>query len=407
MLEAKVAERTAELERAHQVVLDEIRQRERTEELLRQVQKMEMIGQITGGVAHDFNNLLMAVMGNLELLRKQIPDDLKTERLIDGALKGAQRGAALTQRLLAFARQQDLKIEPTHLSHLIRGITDLLERSIGSQIELKLDLPETLPLTLVDANQVELALLNLVVNARDAMPDGGTLLISVDVANSSGRDELAAGDYLCLTVSDSGKGMDAATLAKATEPFFTTKELGKGTGLGLSMIHGLALQLNGSLRLESELGRGTRASLWLPVTSQDPIAPPLAEPKPQDSAIDSIHATILVVDDDALIASSTAYLLEDLGHEVIEADSGANALEVLKNGQKVDLLITDYSMPKMTGVQLAVAARELRPNLPVLLATGYADLPLGASLDIPRLRKPYQQHQLVAEIARALSTRSL
>jgi signal transduction histidine kinase/FixJ family two-component response regulator len=407
MLEAKVAERTAELERAHQVVLDEIRQRERTEELLRQVQKMEMIGQITGGVAHDFNNLLMAVMGNLELLRKQIPDDLKTERLIDGALKGAQRGAALTQRLLAFARQQDLKIEPTHLSHLIRGITDLLERSMGSQIELKLDLPETLPLTLVDANQVELALLNLVVNARDAMPDGGTLLISVDVANSSGRDELAAGDYLCLTVSDSGKGMDAATLAKATEPFFTTKELGKGTGLGLSMIHGLALQLNGSLRLESELGRGTRASLWLPVTSQDPIAPPLAEPKPQDSAIDSIHATILVVDDDALIASSTAYLLEDLGHEVIEADSGANALEVLKNGQKVDLLITDYSMPKMTGVQLAVAARELRPNLPVLLATGYADLPLGASLDIPRLRKPYQQHQLVAEIARALSTRSL
>ncbi|MFM0213736.1 ATP-binding protein [Paraburkholderia sediminicola] len=401
-LEAKVAERTAELERAHQVVLDEIRQRERTEELLRQVQKMEMIGQITGGVAHDFNNLLMAVMGNLELLRKQTPDDLKAGRLIDGALKGAQRGAALTQRLLAFARQQDLKIEPTHLSHLIRGITDLLERSIGSQIELKLDLPETLPLTLVDANQIELALLNLVVNARDAMPEGGTLLISVDVTNSSGRDELAAGDYLCLTVSDTGKGMDAATLAKATEPFFTTKELGKGTGLGLSMIHGLALQLNGSLRLESELERGTRASLWLPVTSQDSIALPLAQPKPQDSAIDSIHATILVVDDDALIASSTAYLLEDLGHEVIEADSGANALEVLKNGQKVDLLITDYSMPKMTGVQLAVAARELRPNLPILLATGYADLPQGASLDIPRLRKPYQQHQLVAEIARAL-----
>lgn len=404
-LETKVVERTVELERAHQAVLEEIRQRERAEEFLRQVQKMEMIGQITGGVAHDFNNLLMAVMGNLELLRKQVPDNLKAERLIDGALRGAQRGAALTQRLLAFARQQDLKSEATHLSHLVRGMTDLLERSIGTQVELKLDLPEELPLTLVDANQIELALLNLVVNARDAMPDGGTLLIRVDVVNSSGRNELVTGRYVRVTVSDTGNGMTPATLAKATEPFFTTKESGKGTGLGLSMVHGLALQLNGSLRLESEVGRGTRASLWLPVTSQHANVlsrDAQEEAKTHLCETASAHATILVVDDDALIATSTAYLLEDLGHEVIEADSGADALEILKRGQKVDLLITDYSMPKMTGVQLASAARALRPDLPILLATGYADLPQGTSVDIPRLRKPYQQDQLAAEIAKAL-----
>jgi signal transduction histidine kinase/CheY-like chemotaxis protein len=400
-LEAKVIERTAQLERAHQAVLDEIRQRERTEEVLRQVQKMEMIGQLTGGVAHDFNNLLMAVMGNLELLRKQVRGE-KAVRLADGALRGARRGASLTQRLLAFARQQDLRIEPTHLSSLIRGMTDLLERSVGASVELKLELPEQLPLTLADANQIELALLNLVVNARDAMPDGGTITIRVDVVHASARVDLAAGDYVRVTVSDTGQGMDAMTLSKAMEPFFTTKEVGKGTGLGLSMIHGLALQLNGALRLESTVGCGTRAELWLPVTSRAPVEQAPAETAAQENTEAAEGVTILLVDDDALISNSTAYLLEDLGHEVIEANSGANALEVLKKGQKVDLLITDYSMPKMTGVQLASAARELRPDLPILMATGYADLPPGMSMDIARLRKPYQQHQLVAEIAKAL-----
>ena len=400
-LEAKVLERTIQLEHAHRAVLEEIQQRERTEELLRQVQKMEMIGQLTGGVAHDFNNLLMAVMGNLELLRKQVPGEEKTLRLIDGALRGTQRGAALTQRLLAFARQQDLRVEPTDLCSLVRGMTDLLERSIGAQIELRLDLPEQLPNTLADANQVELALLNLVVNARDAMPEGGTVSIHVDVIHASEQVDLATGAYVRVTVSDTGQGMDKMTLSKAAEPFFTTKEVGKGTGLGLSMIHGLALQLHGALRLASTPGRGTQAELWLPVTSDAPAAPPLAEPESKGSASASARATILVVDDDALIATSTAYLLEDLGHNVIEANSGAKALEILREGHKVDLLITDYSMPRMTGLQLAKAARELRPNLPILLATGYADLPKGAEVDIPRLRKPYQQHQLVAEIAKA------
>ncbi|WP_433706323.1 ATP-binding protein [Paraburkholderia sacchari] len=400
-LEAKVMERTAQLERAHEAVLEEVRQRQRTEEALRQVQKMEMIGQLTGGVAHDFNNLLMAVMGNLELLRKQLSGE-RIVRLIDGALRGAQRGASLTQRLLAFARQQDLRIEPTHLASLIHGMTDLLERSVGASIELKFELPEQLPLTLVDANQVELALLNLVVNARDAMPEGGTITIRVDAVSSTGRVDLTGGDYVRVTVSDTGCGMDAATLSKATEPFFTTKEVGKGTGLGLSMIHGLALQLNGALRLVSKAGCGTQAELWLPVTSQAPSAPVHEELATQENAPVVARATILLVDDDPLISTSTSYLLEDLGHEVIEANSGTDALDVLRTGQRVDLLITDYSMPKMNGTQLACAARELRPGLPILIATGYADLPQKTHMDIPRLRKPYQQQQLMAEISKAL-----
>lgn len=400
-LEAKVGERTAQLERAHATVLEEMRQRERTEEALRQVRKMEMIGQLTGGVAHDFNNLLMAVMGNLELLRKQAPNE-KAVHLIDGALRGVQRGASLTQRLLAFARQQDLRIEPTNLSHLIRGMTDLLERSVGAGIELNFALPEQLPLTLADANQIELALLNLVVNARDAMPDGGTISIRVDAIRCVESVDLAAGEYVRLTVSDTGHGMDPGTLSKATEPFFTTKELDKGTGLGLSMIHGLALQLDGALRLQSSAGRGTRAQLWLPVTSQLPSLPkPASAASPEDRPA-PVRATILLVDDDALISTSTAYLLEDLGHEVIEANSGADALDVLKAGRKVDVLITDYAMPQMTGTQLAAAARQLRPELPVIIATGYADLPPGNSMDLPRLRKPYRQQQLLSEIAKAL-----
>ena len=404
-LEAKVLERTAQLQRAHETMLDEIRQRERTEEVLRQVQKMEMIGQLTGGVAHDFNNLLMAVMGNLELLRKQVRGE-KLIRLTEGALRGARRGASLTQRLLAFARQQDLRIEPTHLPTLIGGMTDLLERSVGTRIELQFDLPAHLPLTLADGNQIELALLNLVVNARDAMPDGGTLSIAVEAVHEIGHVDLAAGDYVCVSVTDTGQGMDATTLSKAMEPFFTTKEVGKGTGLGLSMAHGLALQLGGALRLESRVGLGTRAELWLPVTVEAPAQATLAAavPEEDDTSAGSERVTILLVDDDPLISNSTAYLLEDLGHEVIEVNSGASALEVLENGRKVDLLLTDYSMPKMTGMQLACAARELRPELPIVMATGYADLPSGTSMSIVRLRKPYQQHQLVAEIAKALRT---
>jgi len=400
-LEERVAERTAELQRAHASVLAQIEQRERAEEQLRQVQKIEMIGQLTGGVAHDFNNLLMAILGNLELLRKHIPNDAKSARLIAGAVQGAERGATLTQRLLAFARRQDLRIEPKSLIDLVSGMTDLLERSVGSQIELEIDLPSKLPLALVDANQIELALLNLVVNARDAMPEGGMLSIRVDQAKAHAGMEMVAGSYVRLIVSDTGQGMGAETLRRATEPFFTTKELGKGTGLGLSMIHGLAVQLNGALRLESEPGCGTVAELWLPVTTLA-AEPKVCEEHIRPSAANSAKMTILIVDDDPLIAMSTVDMLEDLGHEVVGAQSGAQALEVLQNNRPFDLLITDFSMPKMTGVQLARAVREMRPELPILLATGYAELPAGSDLDLPRIGKPYLQEQLAVEIGKVV-----
>ncbi|MFC7397660.1 ATP-binding protein [Chelatococcus sp. GCM10030263] len=403
VLEERVAERTIELKQAHAAVLAEIEQRERAEDLLRQAQKMEMIGQLTGGVAHDFNNLLMAVVGNLDLLRKHLAHDAKASRLIDGAMQGAKRGAALTQRLLAFARRQDLQVEPRNLVELLRGMTDLIERSVGSQIELVLDLPEQLPAVLVDANQIELALLNLIVNARDAMPTGGVLTIEGSQQEVGPGSELATGPYVRVVVSDTGCGMNAWTLAKATEPFFSTKELGKGTGLGLSMVHGLAMQLNGALRLKSEVGDGTRAELWLPVTDAAP-----QDEKAEASAAIAHTArklTVLVVDDDALIAMSTADMLEDLGHEAIEANSGSKALEILGNGRSVDLLITDYSMPKMNGAQLAEAVRQALPDLPILLVTGYADLPPGAGQDIPRISKPYQQGQLASAIAKMLAPR--
>ena len=396
ILERRVAERTAQLQRAHDELLSQIAERERTEAKLRQVQKMEAIGQLTGGVAHDFNNLLTAVIGNLELLRRRLPANERTDRLIDGAMQGAQRGAALTQRLLAFARHQSLEPKPVDLADLVHGMGDLLRRSIGPSVEIQLDLPQGLPAAYVDANQVELALLNLAVNSRDAMPAGGRLTIALDEVESASTRDLDAGQYLRLTVSDSGVGMDARTLQKAIEPFFSTKEVGKGTGLGLSMIHGLAQQLKGALRLFSTPGRGTRAELWLPVADGAPAAPVAA----QGEAVPDgrKHATLLFVDDDFLISLSTTALLEDLGHTVVAVSSGGEALDVLRTSKRIDMMITDYAMPGMTGLQLAEQARALRPGLPILLATGYADLPTRASFDLPRLNKPYQQTELAEQI---------
>jgi PAS domain S-box-containing protein len=400
-LEARVRARTDDLERAHAAVLSEIEQRERAERKLLQAQKVEMIGQLTGGVAHDFNNLLMAVLANLELLRKHLPSDARTLRLIDGALQGVQRGTALTQRLLAFARQQDLQLEPRDLADLIRGMSELVERAVGAGIEVRMDLPPLVPAALIEANQIELAVLNLVVNGRDAMPDGGVLTISVDQVEGTITD-LPPGQYVRLSVIDTGNGMSEETLRKATDPFFSTKELGKGTGLGLSMVHGLALQLGGVLRLSSEEARGTRAELWLPTTTA--IAQERGEITGQ--SVEDIPAmTILVVDDDALISMSTVDMLEDLGHEVLEAHSGKRALEILREDDRVDLMITDYAMPTMNGMELATTARELRPDLPILLATGYAELPSGPAIDLPRIDKPYHQERLAAGIAMALQPR--
>ena len=399
-LERRVDERTAQLQHAHDELVGQIAERARTEDQLRHMQKLELIGQLTGGVAHDFNNLLTAVLGNLELLRKRLPSDPGIDRLIDGATQGAQRGASLTQRLLAFARRQALEPRPTDLAELVRGMADLLGRSIGPSIAIKFDMPPGLPPALADHNQIELALLNLAVNARDAMPDGGTLTVALSSELVSDGRDLALGRYVRLTVSDTGRGMDPQTLARAIEPFFSTKEVGKGTGLGLSMIHGLALQLKGALRLHSEMGRGTRAELWLPIANGSAAK---AVPESADAVSASRrHATVLFVDDDFLISLSTALLLEDLGHTVIKVPSGPAALEVLKNDKPVDLMITDYAMPGMTGLQLAEAARKLRPGLPILLATGYADLPTRASFELPRLSKPYMQKQLAEQITSLL-----
>ncbi|MDR9771433.1 response regulator [Rhizobium hidalgonense] len=400
-LEERVRERTREVNAAHQTLLEEVAQRERAEEQLRQSQKMEAIGQLTGGVAHDFNNLLMVVLGNLELLGKYVAGDAKATRLVDGAVQGARRGAALTQRLLAFARQQDLQVKPVDLGDLVTGMNDLLRRSVGSSVSIETILPATLPPALVDANQLELALLNLAVNARDAMPAGGTLRISLRQERVAGKGgDLNEGNYLVLAVADCGTGMDAETLKKAVDPFFSTKELGKGTGLGLSMIHGLAVQLNGALLLTSELGVGTTAELWLPATEQRPEQANEAALPDSDTAP---RLKILLVDDDALIAMSSVDMLEDLGHEVVEANSGLEALELIRNGQPFDLVITDYSMPGMTGAQLAEAARDILPALPIVLATGYADLPAGTDIDLPRLAKPYNQAQLAKEISKAVA----
>lgn len=400
-LEERVRARTDELERAHAAVLSEIEQRERAERKLLQAQKVEMIGQLTGGVAHDFNNLLMAVLANLDLLRKHLPNDPRTARLVGGALQGVQRGAALTQRLLAFARQQDLQLEPRDLAEVVRGMSDLIDRAVGSGIEVRLELAPSAPAALIEANQIELAVLNLVVNGRDAMTEGGVLTISVDQAEGAIGD-LPQGAYVRLSVIDTGHGMSEATLGKATDPFFSTKEVGKGTGLGLSMVHGLALQLGGALRLTSEEGRGTRAELWLPATD---AVPRDGVEVAVENVEDTPTMTILVVDDDVLISMSTVDMLEDLGHQVIESSSGKRALEILADVERVDLMITDYSMPKMNGMELAAAARELRPDLPILLATGYADLPSGPAIDLPRIDKPYHQERLAAGIAMALQTR--
>jgi signal transduction histidine kinase len=391
-LEQRVQDRTSEL-------LREAAQRAKIEEQLRQAQKMESLGQLTGGVAHDFNNLLMAVMGNLELLRKRVPDDPRLYRLIDSAVQGARRGATLTQRLLAFARQQDLRPVSIDLVSLIHDMTDLLERSLGPQIQLHLSHPEGLPPALVDPNQFELALLNLAINARDAMPEGGAIHIEVKTKHVAKESLLQPGDYLRVRVADTGSGMNAQTLARATEPFFSTKPVGRGTGLGLSMVHGLMVQLGGRVEIGSEPGKGTNVDLWIPVA----VTAPEAVSESVDVPVLERASTVLLVDDDPLIATSAVDMLEDIGHTVIEVNSGQDALEILRSDQPIDILVTDHSMPGMTGMELARASREIRPDIPILLVTGFADLAEDKSLRLPRLGKPYRQDQLRTEIARLVT----
>jgi PAS domain S-box-containing protein len=395
---AKITRDITERKQA-QASLEEARQ------ALFQTQKLHAIGRLTGGVAHDFNNLLMAVIGSLELLRKRLPPDLRAAALLENAMQGARRGTALTQRMLAFARRQDLRLEGVDLPRLVEGMRSLLQSSLGPTIDLVTTLPDHLPPTLTDANQLETALLNLAVNARDAMASGGRLTIEAQ-AMSTGLDTqtgLPPGDYVCLAVVDTGSGMDQETLAHATEPFFTTKGVGKGTGLGLSMVHGLAEQSGGRLLLSSHPGEGTRAEIWLPKADSarpwaDPPSVPTAAPDGDG------HLTVLAVDDDELVLENIAAMLEDLGHTPVVAASAREALETLDTNA-VNVVITDHAMPVMTGLALAREIKARRPGLPIGLATGYAELPPDADKDIPRLAKPYTQAEL-ARLLRRLAARA-
>ena len=392
-LEHRVEQRTAQLKA-------ETAAREKTQLQLLQVQKMESVGQLTGGIAHDFNNLLMAIMGSLEVLKRRIPDDPKVQRLIAAAMQGATRGASLTQRMLAFARQQELRTASADLGALLLGMQELLQRSIGPQIELQITIAPDLSHAEVDAHQVELAVLNLAINARDAMPQGGIIDVMLDQRDLLAGNplQLKPGRYLRIRVIDGGIGMDADILSKAVEPFFSTKPAGRGTGLGLSMIHGLAKQLGGLLVLESEPAKGTTASLWLPAALR------AADPAevPAERVATKRCVKILIVDDDPLVATSTVDMLVDLGHTVTETNSAERAIKMLDGGEEVDLVVTDHAMPGMTGTELAKLIRMKRPGLPVLLVSGYTELPASELSHVPRLAKPYHQADLQAAIEELL-----
>jgi PAS domain S-box-containing protein len=393
---AKITRDITERMKAQQV-LDE------TREALIQAQKMEAIGHLTGGVAHDFNNLLMAIQGSLELLQRRLPkDDPKVARLLDNAVQGAQRGAALTQRMLAFARRQDLRLVALDVPDLVQGMTELLQSSLGPSIQIETRFLPNLPKACADPNQLELALLNLAMNARDAMPKGGAIVIEARERTVTDEPGLKPGRYLCVTVTDTGTGMDEATLRRAMEPFFTTKGVGKGTGLGLPMVHGMAQQSGGKLLLKSKPGLGTTAELRLPVARPD-AASAGEEIAPKTGVSSGRELTILTVDDDPLVALNTSALLEELGHKVYSAPSGMRALEIMRREENIDLLITDQAMPGMTGSELVSKVRAEKPGFPVILATGYAELPPGEAEGIPRLAKPFRQQDLAEAIAGAVA----
>jgi PAS domain S-box-containing protein len=365
---------------------------ERTREQLFQAQKMESIGQLSGGVAHDFNNILAAILGSLRLAQRKIAEGQDVNRFLDNAVQAAQRGATLTQRMLAFARKQELKIEPVDLVDIMRDMTELLGRTIGPGVTVRTTFPLGLPPAMVDRAQLELALVNLVVNARDAMPEGGDIVIGAErcVYNGDKR------QFVCLTVTDAGEGMDPETLARAVEPFFTTKGVGKGTGLGLSMVQGMAEQCGGRFKLESEPGKGTKAKVWLPAAegaSRASSQPPAAVPRTRP-------LRILAVDDDPIVLLNTATVLADMGHSVLQAETAPAALSLLAENE-VDLLITDYAMPLMSGGELIDRARQTHPDLKVIVVSGYADVPEGAVLDVPRLAKPFTDAELAEAIAAA------
>ena len=398
-------EACSRLEELNQLAADlERRVEERTAEnaatvaQLHEAQKLETLGQLTGGVAHDFNNLLTPITGALDLLQRKYGDtDPRSARLLSNALQAADRAKTLLQRLLGFARRQALRTEAVDIGGLLTGMRDLIASSVGPKVEVKLRCASDLQPALIDANQLELAILNLTVNARDAMPNGGPLTVTVEeIAMGPGSEpRLKPGLYIRLSVIDAGCGMAADALARAVEPFYSTKDVGHGTGLGLSMVHGLAAQLGGGFALTSAPGEGTRVDLYLPVADKAAAAQTRIAAEPTRSV--GRRLSVLLVDDENIVRIATAEMIRDLGHDVKEAANGAEAMTILNNGLKVDVLVTDYMMPGMDGAALSQRIEKTHPHLPVLLITGYT----GRTEEVrhlPRLAKPFGR----AEIAEAL-----
>jgi PAS domain S-box-containing protein len=398
-LEQRVAERTDQLMQA--------------EEALRQSAKMEAVGQLTGGIAHDFNNLLQGILGALDRVKKRISEGRigEVDRFLDGAMQSANRAAALTHRLLAFSRRQPVDPRPVDINVLIPTVEELLRRSIGEAIDMEVVPAADLWLVRCDGNQLENALLNLAINARDAMPDGGTLTIKTANIVLDARQavlwELNAGEYVRLCVSDTGVGMTADVRARAFDPFYTTKPIGQGTGLGLSMIYGFVRQADGSVRIESEVGKGTAIEILLPRFTGEAEAPAVAEPA-VDGQNGHKHEVVLVVEDEAVVRLLIVELLNDLGYRALEAADGPAALRILQSAQRIDLLVTDIGLPGLNGRQLADAGRERRPNLKILFMTGYAEDAAGKSFLGPGMEiitKPFTMDVLAVKLREMIESK--
>ena len=395
-LEARVAERTAELTR-------QIAERERVEETLHQMQRLEAVGQLTSGIAHDFNNLLTVVLGNVDAIAlggQRAPLDARMKQRLDHIRLAAERGATLTAQLLAFSRRQRLEAKVVDLNGTVAGLSDLLGSTLGRSIAVETRLADPVWPALVDPTQIELIILNLAINARDAMPGGGTLTVSttnVTRGVPQRPEEPPPGDYVCVAVADTGSGMSDAVLARAFEPFFTTKEVGKGSGLGLAQVFGFAKQSGGGVRIDSEEGAGTVVSVFLPRAAD--IAPAVADSATPVAAASIAGRTVLVLDDEDRVRAVAAETLRDAGCRVIEACDGTAALEALAHEPGVELVVADVAMPVMTGVEFAQRAEQLHPGLPILFVTGYVDL--STIVDVPEerlIRKPYPRKLLLERV---------
>jgi signal transduction histidine kinase/CheY-like chemotaxis protein len=403
LLERRVEERTAELESANRQLASQITERERVESALRQAQRLEAVGQLTSGVAHDFNNLLTVVLGNVRQMQKSVSDAAQARRL-NMMAEAAERGAKLTAQMLAFSRRQKLEPKPVDLNETVASMRDLLQSTMGGSVRFETVLANRLWPAMIDPTQIELAILNLAINARDAMAVGGTLAVETsNVALGEPRfpSEPPAGEYVCVAVSDTGSGMSDEVLVKAFEPFFTTKDVGKGSGLGLSQVLGLAKQSGGGVRIDTRLGEGTSVKLFLPRAIVDVQERPL--PVRSTPVRPMTGVTILLVDDDSAVREVTTSILHDLGYSVIEAGSGGAALEALDNNAAVDLVLLDFAMPGMNGAEVAREIRARRPHTPILFATGYADAEALTEAGEDRIvHKPFVEDELADKLARTL-----